>query len=210
MHKLASLCYIFFSFLFFSVSTFILFQLITLRHFCKVIKINLENLLIHSHFYEKEIRLIYKIIFNINDAIVSWNYFNGFLVFGGYIFVFSITSSEFYYLCVSAIFTNLLDSDGIFYVYNACNIVWCLPMILTLSFIGKFSSDIYREIETCISLLRNSHGDNQAVKRNMEKFLMIFNQVKFTTNDFFDIDDSMIHKVRFLYDYSLIIFDIFR
>lgn len=192
MHKLTCVCYDLFSFHFSTVSLFIFVQLKTLEKFCKVIKENLKRCMMHSCFCEKEIGEIYKIIFDVQDLMDSWNYFNGFIVFAGYIYIFGSLTSELYFTCVSAIFTNLIHTDAIYYIYNACNLIWCLPMITIVTLIGKTCTKISEEIENCMLITRSSYDDQQRIK---EKFLMHLENKKFTANDFFIIDDSMIFKV---------------
>lgn len=201
IHKLTSLCYLFFSFYFFIVSLFVFVQLKTLEKFSKTIKENLSYCFMHSSFYEREIDIIYKIFFDIQDLMESWNYCNGFLVFGGYVYIFGVLSSELYFVCVSAVFTDLVRTNFVYYIYNACNLMYCIPMLLIIALIGKTCTQICLELENCVAILRNSYNDPQRIKGKMEKFLMHLDDLsfykKFTANDFFIIDDSMIFKVKF-------------
>lgn len=124
LHKLTSITYIFFSFHFTMVSFFIYFQLLTLKKFCEISRKNLAYFVMQSSFYENKIDEIYEIIFHIKDFFISWNYFNGLIIFGCFVFVFGVLSAELYFSFVTFFFSNLADLQPIYHLYNFCNLIW--------------------------------------------------------------------------------------
>lgn len=124
LHKITSVTYIFFSFHFTMVSFFIYFQLLTIKKFCEILRKNLAYFVMQSSFHEKKIDEIYEIIFNIKDLFISWNYFNGLILFGCFVFIFGVLSAELYFSFVTFFFSSLAVLEPIYHFYNFCNLIW--------------------------------------------------------------------------------------
>lgn len=198
IHRLTTLCYIIFSIHFSMLSFFIYFQLLALEKFGELIHLNLKFFTSHSTFYKNEIKEIYEMIFDIQDLIKLWSVANGPLAMGLFIFLFGVTSSEVFFVLVTAVYSNLIMKQKIYILYDIFNIIWIFPIAAMLILVTSSCDKVQERIEKIIMDLRNFIDDSDKVKGKMEKFLLQFYSEKqnFTAYDFFKVDRSLIYKVN--------------
>ncbi|KAL7027851.1 hypothetical protein ACKWTF_005618 [Chironomus riparius] len=201
-HVLLSTMYMFFACYFTTISLFLFYQVEALCTFLSIVNKNLKCLVTSSSFFtEHRISELFIIIFEIQDLINLWSKSFGLTAFGFFVFTFGVLSAEIYFSFATFYFSNIWQASDIYYLYNFCDIIWCLPVIGALSSIGFSCSNFYYELEISSRILRkNSENCDKHVKDSIEKFFIHFNRADFyfTANEFFNLDGSILYKVTVL------------
>lgn len=199
-HQFLCAMYMIFTCYFTTIAVLLYYQVTSLVKFLYIINKNLRFFIStsSSFYYERQISELFKLIFDFQSIISLWSSSFGLTAFALFVFIFGILSTETYFTFAIFQFSNKWESDSIYYLYAVCNLIWCLPVVIAMNFIGLSCSRVHDELDEFSKILRkNSECCRKDIATLIEKFLTHFNHsdYHFTTNEFFIIDGSFIYKV---------------
>lgn len=122
-HIFQSATFLVLTFSFVILTAFIGHQVQTLGKFLSIIKANLRHHISLSSHFELEIKEIFQLIYDLRVLIEIWNEFYGVLIFGTFVFVLGVFSSEVYFFFVTFHFSNLIHASPLYFLYDLCNLV---------------------------------------------------------------------------------------
>lgn len=196
-HKMVNSMDLSIEFYFTSLTLLLTCQILAVANFIKIINENLKFFVSHSAFYETEISKLLKMIHEIQYLISLWSKCFGLIVFGLFVFIFGVFSSELYLALAIFQFSSEI-ATGRYLLYTALNVTWNVPLFIQLSILGLSCSKVHNEINKSVKILcKASLECGEIAKGSIQMFLIYFDSsdYHFTANDFFIINGSICYNV---------------
>ena len=174
---------------------FLIHIVMTVGFLFDVINVNLEKFIERSDFYQNDIGQLMKLHFDLIILIENFNSVFGFSIIGMFIFLFTVTAFESFYIYVSIV-RDLFGKAHQFIIYAIANMCWELPLFILMHILGISCSKVQDSIEETKKILRSIEGRQlpmTTVNKQLTNLLQL--DTRFTANGFFFIDSSFVYNV---------------
>lgn len=191
-HSLQVLYYLTLTTFFTFIIDFLLQLVVIIGAFYDVINHRLGMFIAQSDFYLKDVRGLMKLHHKLTIAISKLNSSFGVVMLGMFLFIFTISAFEGYFAYIT-VHENLGRKSSRYLFYAVTNLIWPVPLLILLQFLGNSCSKVQEKISDSSRILGTyAHGIN-TVEKNLSSLLAM--DTRFTANGFFVIDSSISFNV---------------